>query len=138
MNFVINGKDVNLERALPHAKPFKQMLTGELRLLDRLGFVMMDRDLGRDRLSYDDLFGLVAYFAMKANPALRVADLDKLSAEDFGKIAAIVVEHFFPVLFPQEAQEEGGTSETPFAEASAKEPTPSVASSGGAPETSIG
>lgn len=60
MNFVINGKDVNLERALPHAKPFKQMLTGELRVLDRLGFVMMDRDLGRDRLSYDDLFGLVA------------------------------------------------------------------------------
>lgn len=136
MNFVINGKDVNLERALPHAKPFKQMLTGELRVLDRLGFVMMDRDLGRDRLSYDDLFGLVAYFAMKANPALRVADLDKLSAEDFGKIAAIVAEHFFPVLFPKEAQEE--VPETPFAEASAKEPIASAASSGGVPETSIG
>lgn len=141
MQFVINGKHVDLNRALPYAKPFNQMVTGELKLLDRLGFSMVGRDMGRDGFTYDDIFGLVAYFVMKANPAVRVADIDKLSIQEFGKITAVISEHFMSVMFPagseprDAAVQDEDKDGTPFPDGSDTKTTPSAEPSAGHPET---
>ncbi len=122
MRFDLNGKVVNFENVLSLAKPLNQWTTGELRRLDRLGFVIVGRDLSRESLTYDDLFALVAYFAMRANSNIVPADIDRLSMEEFGKIAQAFAERFAPLLFPP-AQEAVG--ETPFGNGTS---TPAISS----------
>lgn len=127
MQFQINGKPVDFSRALPFAKPITEWKTGELRVLDRLGFVLMGRDLTRDSLTYDDLYALVAYFGMKANGNLTPADVDQLTVQEFGKIAGAFVEAFGSRLFPprvapSDATPGEKTNDTPFPDGSAGPP----------------
>ncbi len=137
MRFEINGKIVNFESVLGQAKPLTQWTTGESKVLDRLGYVIFGRDPARDQLTYEDLYALITYFAMKANRNVRPADVDTLTVEEFAKIAAPFVEQFGPRLFPKpESIVSEAPAETPFGNGSDTPPTASDVPAAGVPETS--
>lgn len=110
MLFTVNGKSVDFTLALPFAKPWDQWTMGEKRLLDRLGFNLMNRDPTREGFIADDLFALVVFFAMKANRRVIPADFDRLTEAEFGKIALPWAEQFAPLIWPK--QEAPAESET--------------------------
>lgn len=101
MIHAVNGKVFDFSLALPFAKPWDAWTMGEKRLLDRLGYNLMNRDSTREGLTADDVFALVVYFAMKANRRVTPADFDSLTENEFGKIALAWADQFAPLIWPK-------------------------------------